>query len=151
MVDNGVQYKASMTRKQWRETFVRCQMVPPAHRASSKWLEDACAETFEVAEVTINVAKGDMLTKEFEKGKAEDRVELTLSRSAVLGVKFASIQYIMGFSKQPAASMFMRATILDSLKEVGPNGTLMRMVIKESALPESPDLDENELDLEKKV
>ena len=143
-----VKYDATMSRDQWRQMFIRCQITPPTHRATTQWLARVCEETFDVAEVTINAADGTIKAKPFTDGKGAERVTLILSRSAVQGIKFASIAAILGGGQQPPASMLARSQILDALREVGPGGTLMRLVAKESELPESKDLEEDELNLE---
>lgn len=152
MADNHeVKYEATMSRDQWRQTFIRCQITEPTHRATMQWLARACEETFDVAEVTVKVADGTIKAKPFADGKGSERVTLTLSRGAVQGIKFAAISDILGAGRGgKPASMLSRSQILDSLRDVGPGGTLLRLVTKESELPESKDLDEDELDLEPK-
>ena len=155
--DNAnVKYKATMTREQWRNMYVKCENSPLGHRATLTWLSAATAELFDVAEVIQKASSGKMMVKPFEKGKPEDPVTLELSRNAVQGIKLVSIRALVGGEAtqgggvtQPA-SLFNRKYIFDSLRGVGPNETLLRLVQKEAVLPETADLDEAELDLDEK-
>lgn len=151
---NDVRYKAAMTRQQWRDTFLRAETTNPPHKAALRWVSSLAAEIHEVAEVTIRAATGAMTIKPFEKERASERVELELSRDAVLGIKLIAIKVISGERERDGswkftpANLLERASLLASLKEVGPGGTLLRLVEKEAVLPDSNDLDEEELDLE---
>lgn len=146
-----VTYEATMTREQWRRTFVRCQITPPPHNSAIAWLSRACEETFEVAEVTVNATKGNVTEKGWDGRRGDELVKLTLSRTAVLGIKLSAITALMGGPQREPANLLQRAHILDSLRLVGPGGTLLRLVTKEAKLPENQDLEEDELDLEPKA
>lgn len=145
-----VKYKATMTREQWRQTFLRAETSTPPHKAALRWLSALAAETHELAEVTVRVSTGGISAKPFEKERGAERVEQELSRDAVLGIKLSAIQTMLGNGTKegPPANLLLRSNVLASLKDVGPAGTLLRLVEKEAILPDSADLDEDELDLE---
>lgn len=141
-------YKATMTRFQWRETYIRCQVVPPTHRESDAWLADVLKETHDVAEVIVKASTGDVKAKPFENKRGEEPVTLDLSLSAIRGIKFAAIRALLGYNSQggavPAANRLAKATILDSLKDVGPDGAILKKVLKEAKLPESHEADDGD-------
>lgn len=147
-----VMYKATMTRDQWRAMFLRCEMFAPTHKASLKWLSAAAAELFDVSEVTVNVVDGNIKAKPFGEARpGTDSITLELSRDAVQAIKLVSIGVLTGAGKQAPASLLSRAQLFDSLRQVGPDGALLRLVQKEAQLPDAG-ADEDELDLgDKKV
>lgn len=147
---NEIRYPAKMTREQWRQTYLRAETMNPRNKAEQRWLSALASETHDLAEVTIRLATGRVSAKPFDEERGAEVVERELSRDAVLGIKATAIQVLTGgYGNPPAppASRLDRMTVLDSIKDVGPAGTLMRLVEKEAVLKDSPDLDEEELDL----
>lgn len=136
MVDGG-KYQATMTRSQWRETYLRCQVVPPQHRDAERWMGDACAEIHDVAEVDLKVSTGEIKMKNFEDRRGDEPVELMLSVNAIRGVKYAAIRTLLGYGQLLPANRITRATILDSLRLVGPDQKVMKKVVEESKLPDN--------------
>lgn len=147
MADPVVTYESKMTREQWRTTFIRCELTSPPHKAALRWLSAACAELHDVAEVSVDAVGGQVRAKGFKDGRGDEVVPLKLTRDAVQGIKLAATMALTSAGGKPA-SLLERASILASLKYVGPEGVLMRKVTAEAELPDSKDLDEDELDLE---
>src|SRR3990167_6080840 len=141
---HGVKYKATMSRDQWRATNLRAETANPPHKAALRWFSALAAETYEVADVTMNVSSGEITAKSFGKEKGSERVELELSRDAVLGIKLSAIQTLLGDGKNvPPANLLLRKQTLDSIKDVGPAGALLRLVEKEAVLPDYRDINED--------
>lgn len=146
MSDEG-KFKATMTRAQWRETYLKCQVVPPQHRDAERWMGDACAEIHDVAEVEIKVATGRIEMKEFKDRRGDESVELKLSINAIRGIKYACTRTLLGYGELLPANRITRAMILESLRYVGPGQKVMKKVMEESKLPDSNVVDDG-LDLE---
>ena len=139
MGDEG-KIKATMTRAQWREAYLRAQIVPPHTRETERWMGDLCAETHDVAEVTINPATVQITMKEFEAPKkATDLVTLPLSINAVRGLKWSATRTITGYKVGnevlPPLNRISRMGVLDALKGVGPDQKIMKQVLNEAKLP----------------
>lgn len=149
MSDEG-KYKATMTRAQWRETYLKCQVVPPQHRDAERWMGDACAEIHDVAEVEIKVASGRIEMKEFKDRRGDETVDLMLSINAIRGIKYACTRTLLGYGDLLPANRITRAVILDSLRHVGPGQKVMKKVVEESKLPDSNVVDDG-LDLDEPV
>ncbi len=148
--DPKISYQATMQRSRWRTIYLKCEVTSPTHKASQRWLSEAAAQLFDVAEVKIK-AGGEIKAKvEFNAGKATDLVTLQLSRDAVLGIKFAVVAALDGTSGMPGARpspLLERRDLLDSCGGIGPDGIFRKLVEKEAKLPEDGDLDEgSELD-----
>lgn len=148
MADEG-KIKATMTRQQWREVYLRAQVVPPSTRETDRWMADLCAETCDVAEVTVNPATVQIQMKEFEAPKkASDPVTLLLSINAVRGLKWSATRTITGYKVGnevlPPLNRLSRTGILDSLKAVGPDEKILKQVVKEAQLPASDTVDEGD-------
>lgn len=148
MGDEG-KIKATMTRAQWRETYLRAQIVPPHTRETERWMGDLCAETHDVAEVTINPATVQITMKEFEAPKkAADLVTLSLTINAVRGLKWSVTRTITGYKVGnevlPPLNRISRMGVLDSLKGVGPDEKIMRQVVKEAQLPSGDTINEDD-------
>ena len=148
---HAVTFKATMTRDQWRTMNIRAETINPPHRSGLRWLSALSAETFDVAEVTVDTSSGRILAKPWTEPKVgTDRLTLDLSRDATLGLKVLAIKMILGTPGprgEPAqpATLLERRNIFDALEGVA-DGKVLRLVKKEAQLPESDDLDEDVLD-----
>ena len=147
MADEG-KIKATMTRSQWRETYLRCQTVPPTTRETDRWMGDACSELHDTAEIAMKTSTGEIKAKPFEDKRGEESVTLLLSINAVRGIKHADIRTLTGYNagnaEFPPAARFAKAVILESLKNIGPDQKVMKQVMNEAKLRESSTLDEGD-------
>ena len=147
MGDEG-KIKATMTRAQWREVYLRCQVVPPTTHETDRWMGDACAETHDVAEVTIKTTTGEIKAKPFEDKRGEESVTLLLSVNAVRGIKYSSAKTLTGYNAGnaafPPSNRLSRAVILESLRGVGPDQKIMKQVMNESKLPDGSTIEEGD-------
>jgi hypothetical protein len=142
--DPKITYKASMARQRWRKLYMLAETINPAHKASQRWLQAAAAELFEVAEVRLKTG-GGLVGKTFDLVRAEETVTLELTRDTVLGIKFAVIAKIVGDDTRKPATMLERRDLLEAVGGIGPDGKLRRLIEAEAKLPDSDDLEEEDL------
>ena len=136
-----IKYQGVATRAQWRAIYLKCETVPPDHKAATKWLASACAQLFDTAKVTLKTG-GVVSAKAFDGEEAEEVITLTLSRDAVLGVKYAVIKALTGYGNAAASAHLERADLLKACKGIGPDEKLLRLIEQEAKLPDMPDKDD---------
>jgi hypothetical protein len=143
--DPKITYKGGMARARWRKLYILVETTNPAHKASQRWLQTAAAELFDVAEVRIKTG-GGMVGKTFDLVRGEEEITLELSRDAVLGIKFAVIAKLVGDETRKPATTMERRDLLEAVAGIGPDGKLRRLIEAEAKLPDSEDLEEENLD-----